>query len=164
MGYDVNDTRLPEDISMEEKKKVLNESLDAILEEAAELGILESLMEEDQSYDTTDLDMLDEAVQFSQKGGTMTRTKQGWMNWYQSRAAIAYARAAKAPEYAKLVKYSRLRKKYIALINRKFKAKANMVARKKLRGAKAASISSLAKKSLDARKAAADRAKAKDKK
>ena len=58
MGYDVNDTRLPEEVSMEEKKRVLNESLDAILMEAAEMGILDELMEADQSYDTASLDML----------------------------------------------------------------------------------------------------------
>lgn len=150
MGYSVNDMRTPDEISMEEKKRVLHESLDMLIQEAADLGILDILMEEENSYSANDF--LDEAVQFSQKGGMMTRTKEGWRNWYKSRAAIAYARAAKSPDYDKLVKYSRLRKKYITLINKKYSAKATAVARQKLKGAKATSISALAKKSQDRKK------------
>jgi len=149
MGYSVNDTRTSDEIPMEEKKRVLNESLDMILQEAADLGILDILMEEEETYKAGDF--LDEAVQYS-KTGSMSRTKEGWKNWYGTMAALAYARAAKDPAYAKLVKYSRLRKKYIALLKKKYNAKANVVARKKLKGAKAASISSIAKKAQSKKK------------
>lgn len=119
------------DLTKQEYKEFC-EAMELVLEEGTNLGILtEDSTSEFNSYDPS---TLSEAT-FT-KQSTVKLSKEGRKNWLASRSAIAMARAKKDPLYAKLVKYTKLRRQTLAMIKKKYNSIATRTARQAIKSYK----------------------------
>lgn len=121
---------------MTQEEKILQEAMEVIYKEALEQGIFEGLTE-DATEDTYDPSAtLQENRGFNNRGNVVTKTKQARINWLKSRSALAMAKAKGDPLYKKLVKFAKLRRQYIALLNKKYMSGANKRAKELIKNYK----------------------------